>query len=704
MTSSSSDHASSCEDRLTANDASSGGGGGQQLMAANSWRRKRYMPRRKRRDSLLRSLVIMFGVSLLYVALYGGGAEEPAAAAVDSDTPSGAAHVFQRKLLQTEKDTSNVSSSGSDTAAAGAGETSSVDGTEKKDDDALFPKDAFTVEQRRQGAVILHIIGIVYMFYALALVCDEFFVPSLDVITEKLQISPDVAGATFMAAGGSAPELFTSIIGVFIAKSDVGIGTIVGSAVFNILFVIAACAFAAKEALQLTAWPLIRDVFFYSVSLVLLVVFFMDNKIRWYEALILFLWYFAYVGFMKINEPVEDKLRQCFKLNKRERNPLERGVTLRAAQHRKGLFHLMNETINPGILHRPKSSPPEDGKELEMKPLNPKPEIMIGEPGSAAGISKLKSQMQAGSVATDVSTAAAAGTGNGNSTSKELEDMTGGENHATPAAAEDREAAAGAAADSNNSAKQHNNEMWASSTSVNPATAAAAAEAEAGSGGQKAAAAAADDDEEEEQPIDMSFPKDHGWKAIIVYLISFPIMAPLFITLPDTKKEKMRKFFVITFLGSILWIAVFSYLMVWWATTTGEALKIPSTVMGLTFLAAGTSVPDLITSVLVAKKGKGDMAVSSSVGSNIFDVCVGLPLPWLLYTAVFQDSINVNSAGVGCSVSLLFIMLILVFISILIFQWKMTRAMGVMMMVLYFIFVIVTLGFTELFGWYKCPV
>ena len=40
-----------------------------------------------------------------------------------------------------------------------------------------------------------------------------------------------------MAAGGSAPELFTSIIGVFIAFSDVGIGTIVGSAVFNILFV-----------------------------------------------------------------------------------------------------------------------------------------------------------------------------------------------------------------------------------------------------------------------------------------------------------------------------------------------------------------------------------------------------------------------------------------------------------------------------------
>ena len=58
-------------------------------------------------------------------------------------------------------------------------------GEEKADDD-LFPKDLFSKDQLKHGAVILHIIGIVYMFYALALVCDEFFVPSLDVITERV--------------------------------------------------------------------------------------------------------------------------------------------------------------------------------------------------------------------------------------------------------------------------------------------------------------------------------------------------------------------------------------------------------------------------------------------------------------------------------------------------------------------------------------
>ena len=58
-----------------------------------------------------------------------------------------------------------------------------------KSQDALFPRDVFECSQLRSGAVILHIVGILYMFYALALVCDEFFVPALDVITEK--VSPN---------------------------------------------------------------------------------------------------------------------------------------------------------------------------------------------------------------------------------------------------------------------------------------------------------------------------------------------------------------------------------------------------------------------------------------------------------------------------------------------------------------------------------
>ena len=83
---------------------------------------------------------------------------------------------------------------------------------------------------------------------ALAIICDDFFVPSLEVISEKLDLSEDVAGATFMAAGSSAPELFTAIVGVA-WDSDVGVGTIVGSALFNILIIIALTAALAGQVI-----------------------------------------------------------------------------------------------------------------------------------------------------------------------------------------------------------------------------------------------------------------------------------------------------------------------------------------------------------------------------------------------------------------------------------------------------------------------
>ena len=159
------------------------------------------------------------------------------------------------------------------------------------------------------------------MFYALAIVCDEYFVPALEVVTDKLALSPDVAGATFMAAGGSAPELFTSIIGVFLTQSNVGIGTIVGSAVFNILFVLGACAFVVgmikdkdgnPTVLNLTWFPLTRDTVFYIVALLAVILSFKTGTtktaaIQWWEALYMFLIYIAYVTFMMFNAEIEDK-------------------------------------------------------------------------------------------------------------------------------------------------------------------------------------------------------------------------------------------------------------------------------------------------------------------------------------------------------------------------------------------------------------
>ena len=49
-----------------------------------------------------------------------------------------------------------------------------------------------------------------------------------------------------------------------------------------------------------------------------------------------------------------------------------------------------------------------------------------------------------------------------------------------------------------------------------------------------------EDGEDGEEPIDMSFPRGGDWKKIVLYLISAPIMFPLYYTLPDTKKPKRK--------------------------------------------------------------------------------------------------------------------------------------------------------------------
>merc|ERR1719291_1184253 len=88
-------------------------------------------------------------------------------------------------------------------------------------------------------------------------------------------------------------------------ESDIGIGTvIVGSAVFNVLFVIGMCSIFAKDVLTLTWWPLFRDSTYYAVGLVVLSMLAgvcSKGHITWWEAAILLGMYVGYVVLMAFN-------------------------------------------------------------------------------------------------------------------------------------------------------------------------------------------------------------------------------------------------------------------------------------------------------------------------------------------------------------------------------------------------------------------
>ena len=84
-----------------------------------------------------------------------------------------------------------------------------------------FPNDLFNQYQRQHGAVIVNFAVAFYMFWAIAIVCDDYFVPCLEIICDKMGLQSDVAGATFMALGSSAPELFASVIGKYLKRDCV---------------------------------------------------------------------------------------------------------------------------------------------------------------------------------------------------------------------------------------------------------------------------------------------------------------------------------------------------------------------------------------------------------------------------------------------------------------------------------------------------
>jgi len=147
----------------------------------------------------------------------------------------------------------------------------------------------------------------VVSFWSQATVTEERFVPALNVIATKFNIPMDVAGATLMAAGASSPELFSSFVSLFITHSALGLGTIVGSEIFNQLVICAGAVYAARSgSLKLDKAILVREVGFYALSIILLLCALQDHRpvdgdpedhifISFFESCYLFGTYILYV-------------------------------------------------------------------------------------------------------------------------------------------------------------------------------------------------------------------------------------------------------------------------------------------------------------------------------------------------------------------------------------------------------------------------
>nr|XP_014426731.1 sodium/potassium/calcium exchanger 3 [Pelodiscus sinensis] len=553
-----------------------------------------------------------------------------------------------------------------------------------------FPSDIFSNEDRRHGAIVLHVLCAMYMFYALAIVCDDFFVPSLEKICERLDLSEDVAGATFMAAGSSAPELFTSVIGVFITKGDVGVGTIVGSAVFNILCIIGVCGLFAGQVVALSSWSLLRDSIYYTLSVVALIVFIYDEIVTWWESLVLVLMYVIYILIMKFNASI----RQCFERKTKNAANMVNGLANNTEMDdnsncdatvvllKKGNFHrkasvIMVDELLSAYPHQLSFSeaglrimitshfPPKTRLSMASRMLINERQRLINSRAYTNGESEV-------AIKIPIKRALENGTGPSNSAERGVNGTR----------REEDMAEAGNETENENEDNENNE----------------------------------NDEEEEEEDDDNDgpytpFDLPSGKMEILKWLFTWPLSFLLYFTVPNCNKPYWEKWFMVTFASSTLWIAAFSYVMVWMVRIQpgeGNCWKTRNHRITMLLRTYGSNFGDYMLESLETQyypelnffmslcdlkcdlpcSGMGDMAVSNSIGSNVFDILIGLGLPWALQTLAvdYGSYIQLNSRGLIYSVGLLLASVFVTVFGVHLNKWKLDRKLGFVCLFLYGIF------------------
>ncbi len=139
----------------------------------------------------------------------------------------------------------------------------------------------------------------------------------------------------------------------------------------------------------------------------------------------------------------------------------------------------------------------------------------------------------------------------------------------------------------------------------------------------------------------------------------------------------------IAFVLNIIMIGVLSWVLVTSAIEISTILGVPEIIIALTVIALGTSVPDLVASVIVARQGRPGMAINNAVGSNIFDILIGLGLPFLLLFIFSNGYAEVENSTLDASFLLLMGSIIMLTIGFLITRWKTNLGLGLLLILLY---------------------
>jgi len=593
-------------------------------------------------------------------------------------------------------------------------------------DGDYYEEDDWNNEDWNQPLYLLVLVACA-SFYFQALVTEERFVPALNVISKAFKISDDVAGATLMAAGASSPEMFSAFVSVFITHSALGIGTVVGSEIFNQLVITAFAIYASKnQRLILDPTSIMRDVIFYGLSLLCFYNSLTDRRVVDDDGT-------AYVFVSKFDAALLVGCYVLYVIVCAKYDMILSFLNIKTAkdtdedgQH----YEAFDEQLEGGIVKT----------QLSLSSVVSMPFVRScgGREPTQNFIDSLDEEddKSIGSTSSTVTELFAEKDGmacrscHGFKPTKFLMDNIAPNNGAIEGINEIQRDANGTHlylwqrstfydkarigmnawflryfTFSNGKVTsvpvRNGSDVMDEDTIIFPhfksfdvdetrlmikmttmkrdyvllAPTRAHLDAAMPCFEESLDRNTVETDKEHDflsEPHEslISFPKGMSIIQLFFSTITFPLKAVIHFTIPDVRNKSSLSPTVrasVAIIACILALVVGSYAMVESLEDVGAILNIPPSIIGVTLSAAGTSLPNLVSSTCAARLGLGNMAIANVFGSNTFNILIGLGLPWLLYTIMYDDYYSDLPAG-RINESMIVMVVALALFLVLVFQ------------------------------------
>lgn len=488
-------------------------------------------------------------------------------------------------------------------------------------------------------ALVILFIWWLFLFIGLAITADDYFCPALTVISKTLHLSHNIAGVTFLAFGNGAPDIFSAIAAIGNAKNGeagLAFGALFGAGVF--VTAVVAGTIAIIHPFNAMQRPFLRDIVFYLAAVFWTFTVMWDKKITKIEAIGFILLYIVYVLVVVLGRYIYQRFKSPDVIgeitvkneDKDETASYVEDTENRGSESKPLLSSLRSETRgNVNISTESMESSPEDPSPFQqfLYAINP---IDTENWAEMNLIKKIYEVFKCPMVFLLVIT--------------------------TPVVDYDEEL--------------HKWNRYLNSLQLTTGLLFASLATKVGL-----------------NTIGGSFPV---WALVLIIGVALSLL--VFFTSKNDQQPKYHPLFAyVGFVVAVVWIYSVANEVVNILQTFGVVFSISNAVLGLTLLAWGNSIGDLIADTVMARQGYPRIGISACFGGPLFNLLLGIGIPFTIATIKKGDyelSITLEEYVLAGFLALsLLTSLIVVPLS----KFRMSRPYGIGLIVLYVIFLVVAL-------------